>query len=92
VGASSQFKRLISRDEPFGWLRPRAHTRKLKHSPKSASEGRDMLAMGKLVYQATGSMQATLHLNLNDLNNGVYFVLVKSEGSLLGTKKIEILK
>jgi hypothetical protein len=48
--------------------------------------------MGKLVYQATGSMQAALHLNLNDLNNGVYFVLVKSEGSLLGTKKIEILK
>jgi len=65
VGAAAQFKMLISRDEHFGWLRPRAHTRKLKHSPKPASAERAMRAVGKLVYQTRGSMQEALSLHLN---------------------------
>ncbi len=69
MGASSEFKRLISRDEPFGLLRTAwAATRKLKHSPKSASAERDMLAVGKLVYPTTGSMQEALSLHLNAEN------------------------
>jgi hypothetical protein len=48
--------------------------------------------MGKTVFQANAEMQNASKLDLKALNNGVYFVLVKSEGRLLGSKKIEILK
>ncbi len=48
--------------------------------------------MGKIVFQSHRNTQKSVELDLKGLNNGVYFLLVKSEGSLLGSKKIEILK
>ena len=48
--------------------------------------------MGKILFQGQRNAQQRAQPDLKGLNNGVYFLLVKSEGNLLGSKKIEILK
>lgn len=46
--------------------------------------------MGKVVYQAGCNAQQSVALDCSNLSNGVYFLLIKSKGEILGNRKIEI--